>query len=52
MIRTCVSLYSLQDEYLNKRMNLRDIMHFVKENGAEGCGIHSGSDAEKCAGYF
>ena len=39
MIRTCVSLYSLQDEYLNKRMNLRDIMHFVKENGAEGVEI-------------
>ena len=35
-IKTCVSLYSLQDEYLNKRMNLRDILEFVKENEAEG----------------
>ena len=38
-IKTCVSLYSLQDEYLNKRMNLSDIMHFVKEKGAEGVEI-------------
>lgn len=38
-IKTCVSLYSLQDEYLNKRMSLEDIMHFVKESGAEGIEI-------------
>lgn len=38
-IKTCVSLYSLQDEYLNKRMTLSDIMHFVKEKGAEGIEI-------------
>lgn len=38
-IKTCVSLYSLQDEYLNKRMTLKDIMHFVKEHGAEGVEI-------------
>lgn len=38
-IRTCVSLYSLQDEYLNKRMSLKDIMHYVKEKGAEGVEI-------------
>ncbi len=35
-IKTCVSLYSLQDEYLNKRMDLGEIMRFVKEAGAEG----------------
>lgn len=38
-IKTCVSLYSLQDEYLNKRMSLADIMRFVKEKGAEGIEI-------------
>ncbi|MBZ4670793.1 MAG: sugar phosphate isomerase [Oscillospiraceae bacterium] len=38
-IKTCVSLYSLQDEYLNKRMSLGDIMHFVKDNNAEGIEI-------------
>lgn len=38
-IKTCVSLYSLQDEYLNKRMNLSEIMHYVKEKGAEGVEI-------------
>lgn len=38
-IKTCVSLYSLQDEYLNKRMSLRDIMNFVKENEVEGIEI-------------
>ena len=38
-IKTCVSLYSLQDEYLNKRMTLGDIMHFVREQGAEGVEI-------------
>ena len=34
-IKTCVSLYSLQDEYLNKRMSLKDILWFLKENGVE-----------------
>lgn len=38
-IKTCVSLYSLQDEYLNKRMNLEDIINFVKENNVEGIEI-------------
>lgn len=38
-IKTCVSLYSLQDEYLNHRMDLEQIMDFVKENGAEGVEI-------------
>ena len=38
-IKSCVSLYSPQDEYLNKRMNLDEIMAFVKENGAEGVEI-------------
>lgn len=38
-IKTCVSLYSLQDEYLNKRMTLGEIMHFVKDHGAEGIEI-------------
>lgn len=38
-IKTCVSLYSLQDEYLNGRMSLADILYFVKEQGAEGIEI-------------
>lgn len=38
-IKTCVSLYSLQDEYLNKRMTLEEIMHYVKDCGAEGVEI-------------
>lgn len=38
-IKSCVSLYSLQDEYLNKRMDLADIMRFVKEQGTEGIEI-------------
>ena len=38
-IKTCVSLYSLQDEYLNKRMSLREILHFLKDNGVEGIEI-------------
>ena len=38
-IKTCVSLYSLQDEYLNHRMNLEQCMQFVKETGAEGVEI-------------
>lgn len=35
-IKTCVSLYSLQDEYLNKRMNLEDIFKFLAANSVEG----------------
>lgn len=38
-IKKAVSLYSLQNEYLNKRMDLGDIMRFVKEKGAEGIEI-------------
>lgn len=38
-IKTCVSLYSLQDEYLNKRMSLDDIVRYVKDLGAEGIEI-------------
>lgn len=35
-IKTCVSLYSLQTEYLNKRMSLEDLMEYVKELKTEG----------------
>lgn len=35
-IKKCVSLYSLQDEFLNKRMSLPDIVDFVKEQECEG----------------
>ena len=35
-IKTCVSLYSLQDEYMNKRMTLEDIMKYLAENKVEG----------------
>ena len=38
-IKTCVSLYSLQDEYLNHRMDLPEIIRFVKQHGAEGVEI-------------
>lgn len=38
-IKTCVSLYSLQDEYLNKRMSLAEIMQFIKAQGTEGIEI-------------
>ncbi len=38
-IKTCVSLYSLQDEYLNHRMDLAECMRYVKECGAEGVEI-------------
>ncbi|MDD6161083.1 MAG: TIM barrel protein [Oscillospiraceae bacterium] len=38
-IRTCVSAYSLQDEFLNKRMDLEQVMHFIKDCGAEGIEI-------------
>lgn len=36
MIKTCVSLYSLQYEYMNKRMSLEDIFRFLKENRVDG----------------
>ncbi len=39
MIKTCVSLYSLQDEYLNHRMDLAACMRYAKECGAEGVEI-------------
>ncbi len=38
-IKTCVSLYSLQDEYLNHRMDLAGCMRYAKECGAEGVEI-------------
>ncbi len=38
-IKTAVSLYSLQDEYLNHRMNLDDLMHFLQEHKVEGVEI-------------
>jgi len=38
-IKTAVSLYSLQDEYLNHRMDLTDLMHFLKEHEVEGVEI-------------
>ncbi|WP_099221690.1 sugar phosphate isomerase/epimerase family protein [Listeria costaricensis] len=38
-IKTCVSLYSLQDEYLNGRMTLEDIFQFLHENDVEGIEI-------------
>ena len=38
-IKTCVSLYSLQDEYLNHRMDLAECMRYVKQCGAEGVEI-------------
>ncbi len=38
-IKPCVSLYSLQNEYLTKSMTLKEIMQFVKEHGAEGIEI-------------
>ena len=28
-IKTCVSLYSLQDEFLNHRMDLEQVMDFL-----------------------
>lgn len=35
-IKTCVSLYSLQDEYMNKRMTLEDIFRFMRDNDVDG----------------
>lgn len=38
-IKTCVSLYSLQDEYLNHRMDLKDCLSYAKSCGAQGVEI-------------
>ncbi|MDO4622607.1 MAG: TIM barrel protein [Eubacteriales bacterium] len=38
-IKAGVSLYSLQDQYLTKKMSLEDILHYVKDCGAEGVEI-------------
>lgn len=38
-IKKAVSLYSLQNEYLTKNMDLAEIMRYVKEKGAEGIEI-------------
>ena len=35
-IKTCVSLYSLQNEYMTKAMSLEDIFRFMKDNSVEG----------------
>lgn len=35
-IKTCVSLYSLQYEYMTGKMNLEDIFKYMKELGVEG----------------
>lgn len=35
-IKTCVSLYSLQNEYMNHRMSLEDIFKFLHENKVIG----------------
>ena len=35
-IKTCVSLYSLQDEFMHKRMDLEDIMEFLRQNKVQG----------------
>ncbi|MFS0924621.1 sugar phosphate isomerase/epimerase family protein [Enterococcus casseliflavus] len=35
-IKTCVSLYSLQDEYMNKRMSLKEILEYLDELNVEG----------------
>lgn len=35
-IKTCVSLYSLQNEYMTKRMSLEDIFAFLHENKVDG----------------
>ena len=38
-IKTCVSLYSLQNEYMYKRMSLEDIFAFLHENNVDGVEI-------------
>ena len=35
-IKTCVSLYSLQNEYMTKRMSLEDIFRFMREHDVDG----------------
>lgn len=35
-IKTCVSLYSLQSEYMNRRMSLEDMFAFLHENRVDG----------------
>ena len=35
-IKTCVSLYSLQSEYMHKRMSLEDMFSFLHENQVDG----------------
>ncbi len=35
-IKTCVSLYSLQNEYMSKRMSLEDIFRFMRDNSVDG----------------
>ena len=35
-IKTCVSLYSLQHEYMTKQMSLEDIFRFMHENSVDG----------------
>ena len=35
-IKTCVSLYSLQSEYMNKRMTLEDMFAFLHDNKVDG----------------
>lgn len=35
-IKTCVSLYSLQNEYLTKKMSLEDIFQFLHDNSVDG----------------
>ena len=35
-IKRCVSLYSLQDQYMTGKMNLEDLFQFLHENGVEG----------------
>lgn len=38
-IKTCVSLYSLQYEYMNGRMSLEDIFQFLSDNDVDGVEI-------------
>lgn len=35
-IKTCVSLYSLQNEYMTKKMSLEDMFRFLYDNNVEG----------------
>ena len=38
-IKTCVSLYSLQYEFMHGRMKLEDLFRYMKELGVEGIEI-------------